>query len=257
MGSHLRNDSGAALVLALVCIMLLLGLGAGLVVSGNLEGRLAGNFRSGVETFYAADAGLELAFQELASVADWSDALSGVARSSLTSSVALPILPSGARFDLDRRTHDLQAQSDAESPPGASRPVWRAWLWGPLSAVEPAPAGSVSPYLVVWVADDDSDADGQPLRDANGVLRLHAEGYAPFGPRRAIDSVVARPAALWSGTNPATSQGGLHPVWAVEAPSGPVQARLPDCDGCRAGRPAFSSERGLTTLMVLSWRESQ
>jgi hypothetical protein len=63
---------------------------------------------------------------------------------------------------------------------------------GPL--VRPAPC-----YLVIWIADDGRERDGNPLTDAveddepgHGIVRVHAEAYGMAGSRRAIEAELAR-----------------------------------------------------------------
>jgi hypothetical protein len=48
-------------------------------------------------------------------------------------------------------------------------------------------------YVVVWVADDTAERDGDPSRDANGVLLLHAQAFGPRGARKSVDATVMRP----------------------------------------------------------------
>jgi hypothetical protein len=54
-------------------------------------------------------------------------------------------------------------------------------------------------YVVVWVADDPSENDGNPLMDGtaatnpgSGVLAMRAEAFGPSGTHRVIEATVAR-----------------------------------------------------------------
>jgi hypothetical protein len=63
------------------------------------------------------------------------------------------------------------------------------------------PTGTINSniYVIVWVADDQSENDGDPLKDGNditnpgsGVLAMHAEAYGPMGTRKVIEVTVAK-----------------------------------------------------------------
>ena len=54
-------------------------------------------------------------------------------------------------------------------------------------------------YLVVWVADDGREEDGDPLADAfeegtagHGIVRVRAEAFGLKGSRRAIEAELVR-----------------------------------------------------------------
>ena len=54
-------------------------------------------------------------------------------------------------------------------------------------------------YVVVMVADDPSENDGDPLKDGTaadnlgkGVIALRAEAFGPFGAHKVIELTVAR-----------------------------------------------------------------
>jgi len=99
-------------------------------------------------------------------------------------------LTSGQRLDLDGITRELQAETNSSSVWGVNTPVWRLFAWGPLSAVSAEVATAC--YLAVWIADDGADGDSNPLADANGSVRLHAEAYASVETRRVIEATVSQ-----------------------------------------------------------------
>ena len=48
-------------------------------------------------------------------------------------------------------------------------------------------AGSAAapPYMVVWIADDPDELDGDSATDTNDVVMIHAEAFGTRGGRRA------------------------------------------------------------------------
>jgi hypothetical protein len=178
--------------MALLAAALLSGMAAGLLLVGESETRAAANYRTSVETFYAADAGLHIALRQLGGIAHWTDVLSGVVTSTFGGGTHQPQLASGQRLDLDAVTSELQAETNSSAVWGADTPVWRLFVWGSLGAV----AGlETTCYLAVWIADDGADGDGNPSVDSNGQVRLHAEAYASVETRRVVEATVSRAAS--------------------------------------------------------------
>ena len=71
-------------------------------------------------------------------------------------------------------------------------------LYGPLKNLSQL-IRPVNCYLVVWVADDGRETDGDPTADAaaegepgHGIVRVRAEVFGRAGSRRAIEAEVAR-----------------------------------------------------------------
>jgi hypothetical protein len=69
------------------------------------------------------------------------------------------------------------------------------YAWGPLSTILPTQTVDSDAFVAVWVADDPSETDGDPMVDANGVLTLHAEAYGGGGTRKIVEVTVARTSA--------------------------------------------------------------
>src|SRR5262245_46024697 len=86
----MMNDRGSALVAALLVMVLLSALGLSLTMVTTTEERVAHSYSNGSESFYAADAALELAVNELALLPDWDRVLDG----SVTSSFVDPAVSS-------------------------------------------------------------------------------------------------------------------------------------------------------------------
>jgi Tfp pilus assembly protein PilX len=221
------DDRGIALVVVLMAISLLSALGLALTLTTIAEGKISGNFAQGAEALYAADAGIERAVQDLVALPDWSAALSGVARSPFVDGP-----PGGLRAGAGDAPFDLTAATDAvrcgkpscnnadltaiteERPLGINNPVWQPYAYGPLTAFLPRDRINSAFYVVVWVGDDPSENDADPLRDGGipvgcdpvkelecadtnsgrGRLVIRATAYGPDGTQRTIEALIGRAA---------------------------------------------------------------
>src|SRR3954465_11167054 len=225
-GQRAADDSGIALIVALMAMSFLLALGLALALTVATESRIAWNYRDAVEALYAADSAVERAIQHLAAASDWNTVLSGATRSSFNdgSPLGIRVLPDGSDFDLTRATNivrcdkstcsqaDLVAISQ-ERPWGPNNPVWQPYAFGPITDLASGTIDSLM-YVVVWVADDPSENDNDPLRDGappapcdtekepscaddnigRGVVTMKAEAMGPGGTQRSIDVTLARSA---------------------------------------------------------------
>src|SRR3954463_4873094 len=140
------DESGIALIVALMAMSFLLALGLALALTTATESRIAGNYRDAVEALDAADSAVERAIQDLVAAPDWDSVLSGARTSSFTdgSPSGIRVLPDGSAFDLTRATNivrcdksmcsqaDLIAISE-ERPWGANNPVWQPYAFGPVA----------------------------------------------------------------------------------------------------------------------------
>ena len=208
--TRLGNEDGTALIIALMSMMLLMALGAGVVMVSNTETMIAANHRNSQEAIYAADAVVEHVVQDLLMVPRWNDVLAGTVQSSFIdgSMDVQKTLLGGGRITLccgtNTATSQLQADTDGLNLWGANNPRWRLFAWGPLAEILPGQTIDSRYYVAVWVADDPADAvpdaqgnpgatpDGNPLNDSNGVLTLHAEALGPSGTRKVVEVTVAR-----------------------------------------------------------------
>jgi hypothetical protein len=217
-----KEDSGVALLIAMVVLVLISALSSALVLWTMTEAQIARGFGIGLEGRYAAGAAAERALIDLGAAADWTAVLDGSRRSSFNDGA-----PSGTRRLPDNSTIDLDvvrnwancahastcsdtelAAVTAERPWGANNPRWQLFAYGPLSEVT-APS-IISPfYVIVLVADDPSERDGNPLRDAvdpkdpgAGVIQIRGEAFGPRGAHRVVALTVAR--AVAGAAGPAT-----------------------------------------------------
>jgi hypothetical protein len=201
-----------ALIVAIMAMMLMLALGTALVFTTMTETRISSNYREGTEALYAADAAIERVMQDLLTVADWNAILAGGVTSSFTDGVAggPRTLPDGSTLNLTHATNmvrcgkvtcndaDLVAYS-AERPWAANNPRWQLYAYGPLQDILPTETLNSRMYVVVWVGDDPSENDNNPLEDGTlltnpgrGVIAMLAHAYGPQGVQRVIEVTLAR-----------------------------------------------------------------
>jgi len=207
-----RSDRGIALIVAMLIMVLLSALGLSLTMVTTTEARVANSYSSGSEAFYAADAALELAVNELALQPDWNRVLDG----SVTSSFIDPAVssrpwPGGqARTSAEATalvtcarttcsTTDMDARR-ADRPWGPNNPRWRLFAFGPVSAMSPSGSIDSAEYVAVWVGDDPQENDDNPLVDGDesrgpnpgrGVLALRVQAYGE-STLREVEATVSR-----------------------------------------------------------------
>ncbi|MCA1560394.1 MAG: hypothetical protein LC753_18965 [Acidobacteria bacterium] len=191
---HLRTQAGSALLITILLTTMLGMLAGAFALLARTETMTAGNLRRARAAVYAADALIQRVMPEFEG-RSWNDVLSGAVVSSLTYGSAGDVRRFGAIQVIlccggGSLTARLQASSDGNWARSGDRPVWRLYAWGSLEQIAGAAGSSL--YVALWVSDDRAEADGNPLADSNGAIRLHAEALGPSGVRRAIAAVVAR-----------------------------------------------------------------
>jgi hypothetical protein len=201
-----RDERGIALLVAIMSMLLLTALGIGLTMTTMTESMISTNYRDSGEALYAADAGIERVMQDLLTVPDWDRLLAGLVKTSFTdgSAPGNRILPGGSTLNLVSATNMLNcrktstctdAEMDAwtaERPWSEDNPRWQLVGYSPLADI--IETGTVlSPmYVAVWIADDQSESDGDPATDANGVLLLRAQAYGPNGASSVVEITLGR-----------------------------------------------------------------
>lgn len=194
----LGNDHGIAIVIALLLALLLGAVAAALVTLTTTETSISLSFRHAQEASHGADAALERALHDLAAMADWSAVLAvppGNVTSTFDDGQTVPRSPAGQSLDLTRLTAQRQAESEVRAGPdvfGADSPAWRLFAHAPLSALLPGDGFDLPLYLVVWVADDEWDGDGNPAVDSNGRVVVRAHAFGPGGTERSAEARVGR-----------------------------------------------------------------
>jgi hypothetical protein len=219
------DEHGIALIIALMAMSLLMALGLALVLTTTTEGRIAGNYRQGTEALYAADAAIERVIQDTLIVPDWDALLGGAVRSGFIDGPpgGVRTLPGGSTLDLSEATNLVRCGktrcSDADliavtsdRPWARNNPVWQLYAYGRLDQMVPDRTINSDIYVAVWVADDPSENDDDPLRDGappagcdpvkdptcadgnmgRGVIAMMAQAYGPDGVRRTIEVTLVQ-----------------------------------------------------------------
>jgi hypothetical protein len=187
------NDPGAALLIVLLATMLIGALAAAAIVLSTADSSVSLNFRATEEAVAAADAAVNRALAELEAAPDWTTVLAG-GLAGFSDGNSRPLAPDGHALDLANLTAARQADSDSTYGAGnPDAPRWRLFAHKPLAdVVEDASVPGIA-YVIVWVADDPADGDGNPGRDANGRLLVHADAYGLAGSRREAEALVEYP----------------------------------------------------------------
>ena len=194
----LTNDHGMAVIIALLLALLLGAIAAALVTLTTTETSISLSFRHAQETSHGAEAALERALHDLAAMADWSAALAAPpanVTSTFDDGETVPRTPAGRSLDLTRLTAERQAESDVRAGPdvfGADSPAWRLFAHAPLGALMTGDGFDLPLYLVVWVADDEWDGDGNPAVDRNGRILVRAHAFGAGGAERTAEARVGR-----------------------------------------------------------------
>ena len=201
MREVLRREDGVAIVMAMMALGLLTSLGVALLLTSSSEMIMAGHFRDQRAAFYAADAIVARAMDDVAAVPDWRTVIDGSTRSTFVDGP-----PGGTRALADGTSLDLAAVvnmancqkssacavSDlnavtAQRPWGVNNPRWQLYAYGPLRDMLP-PGAIDSPWYVVLLVGDD------PLA-ADEVLAMRAEAFGPRNAHTAVELMAARTGA--------------------------------------------------------------
>lgn len=214
-----RGERGMAIVLALMAMLLLSALGAGLVLTTSTETLITANYRDNSEAMYAADAGIERVLEDLLLASDWNQLLTGAERSPFVDGAPSGErdTPYGGKIDLTKATNllncdkvttcsaaDMNASTE-DRPWAKNNPRWQLYAYGPLTDIIDSGTIDSQMYVVVWVGDDPSETDENPAVDGGGAVAgavspnpgagqvsLHAEAFGPGGINRVIEVTVAR-----------------------------------------------------------------
>jgi hypothetical protein len=258
---RLADRRGVALVIVLCGMLLLSVMALAVVLLSIMQTLSAGNEQRAGAALYAAEAALERALPDLLRAPDWDAVLDGrVSSGFVDGSPGGPRrLPDGSLVRLEElvasancgagATACTDAQMNAvtaERPWGPDNPRWRLFAYGPLRSL--LTGGDLLPpeeYVVVLVADDPAEADGDPLHDGRpgtspgaGVLQLRALAFGPQAAHRALEIVVARgvPAAGSPGYAGQRGQGSA---------SGAVPGSEVQIPGAALGRSEMTLDGGL------------
>lgn len=197
-----RDERGVALIITLLTMMLLSALGLALALTTSTEMRISSAYASSAEVFYAADAAFERSVHDLSLIPDWSLVLGGIVRSSFVDGLpGTRHLPDGSLLDLRQETDRLNCGGATCGPWGSNNPMWQLFAHGPFADLSPARAINSRIFIVVWVADDATENDGQPLVDGDttsgpnpgeGLIQLLVHAYGPGRTRREVSGTLRR-----------------------------------------------------------------
>jgi hypothetical protein len=166
-------QSGIALLLTIMAMLLLSVLAAAIVLLTSTEALIASTFRSGREAFYAAEAAGEWSLAELAALRDdWTGVVNGLRGSSFVDGA-----PVGTRMLAGGSIVDLTGIA-------AANPGWRLFSYGPFETLVRAP-GVARFYIVTLVSPDPASLD---------ALSVRALALGPRGARRTVELQLLRSA---------------------------------------------------------------
>jgi hypothetical protein len=198
--------------MALLASLLMGALGVALVLATSTETVIVGNFRWNRDALRAAGGALDRGIAELATVSDWTAVLNGAVQSRYmdgpasgrrtVSGQVVDLVQLVSMLNCGRLTPctdgDITAVT-ADRPWGPNNPRWRVFGLGRFARQ----AGAASDcYVVVFVADDHSENDGDALRDGEGPLNpgtgrllVRADAFGPGGAHASVEAVIERHAA--------------------------------------------------------------
>jgi hypothetical protein len=190
-----------AVLAAILATVLLSALGLAIALLGIGEMTLASRERTARSLRLAAEGGAQAALIDLATFATWDpvlarggvDEASGVRARFSEIDLAPPAPWSGRPLDLRALTLATRTASDALRGPADAVQRWRLFAWAPFERLVPG-AGSGPWYVVVWVADDRADTDGDADRDSNGLVTVRAVALGPDDASAALEATLAREA---------------------------------------------------------------
>ena len=189
--TRVSDGRGMALVITMMAMLTLLALTGALVPLASTETAVVANHRRAIQSFYAAEAALEFIVQELRGVPDWDELLTGKVRSRLAGTSSRVRLADGTVLDLQDATNQLE-QTGAGATAAGRGLRWRLYAHGPLETLLPVDPSKGVLLIAVWLADDPMEIDGDPFRDTNDVLVVHAAVFGPAWAERSVQATVMR-----------------------------------------------------------------
>ena len=181
------SESGSAMLIVVMAVVLMSGVGAGLVLGSSIEGMVAANYRVAAQAVYAADAACQRAVGDLSMLPDWD----GVARGSLRS-LFVDGGPMGARLLSDSSTIDLGAVvRRAASDSGAD---WKPYAYGAIRDLVPGRRIESPFYVLVLIANAPMRPGGPLPGPGDETLFLRAIAFGPRGAERTVELTLARKA---------------------------------------------------------------
>ena len=208
----LGRDQGFAIVVAMMGLLMISAMAVALVLATTTDALIARNFSDGATAMYAAETIALRTIDDLAAEPDWSAVLDGRAHAAFFDGGA------GQRALADGSTIDLTAivnvwncgkgpacttadmnRTTVERPWGGNNPQWRIYACGRLADLAPGVRSTSREYVLLLVADDPSETDGDSSVDGDGaanpgsgVILLRGEAFGAGGSHAVVDVTVAR-----------------------------------------------------------------
>lgn len=207
----LAGHRGFGLLTVLLWLSLLATTALGVALATSAEPPATSALHDRLRMARAAESALSLAVATLAAQADWTLVPAGGIASPFVDGAPGVRSAGGHPFDLVAETRlrtcgrgspcdDLVTATVAASRPwGVRNPRWQLLVHLPLVAIDAVAARTCPCYLIAWVADDPSDDDGDPLRDApvgvsgHGVLLLRGAAVGGQGALAEAEALVEQP----------------------------------------------------------------
>lgn len=233
------HEAGSALIIVVLATCVVVTLSLLLALLTRIETDVASNALEAVHTLALAEGAAEHAAAELSSMASWNGALTGAVTSTFYDGARGVRLVAGRTLDLDEETARVtcgRSNCDgrpwdlvtASRPWGRNNPAWQVFASAPAVELLGDVRGLLPGYAVVWVGDDASENDADPLEDGGppaaearslvnagaGVISLKVVAWGPRGSRRELDIVVER-------ADPAAQLGILIRSWREARGAGP------------------------------------
>ncbi len=184
-----NDDNGVALVIVMMTITLLTALGTALTLATIAETAIAANYRDATEAFYAAEAAVEFATQEIAAVSDWSGVIAKPGRSAFVDGPAGGLRTVGAStLDLGDATRDVNLI--VAGAPGPASRGWVLYAFGRFQDLVPSSLSRSQIYVTVWVADRSETPEDE--RSGPDVLSILGQAYGARGSRRTVEAIVVK-----------------------------------------------------------------
>ena len=192
-----NDDNGVALVIVMMTITLLTALGMALTLATIAETAIAANYRDATEAFYAAEAAVEFATQEIAAVSDWSGVISAPGRSAFVDGPAGgPRTVGATTLDLSDATRDINLI--AAGAPGTDGRGWVLYAFGRFQDLVPSSVSRSQIYVTVWVADRSETPEDE--RSGPDALSILGQAYGARGSRRTVEMIVVKGGASTTHT---------------------------------------------------------
>ena len=184
-----NDDNGVALVIVMMTITLLTALGTALTLATIAETAIAANYRDATEAFYAAEAAVEFATQEISAVSAWSGVIAKPGRSAFVDGPAGGLRTVGAStLDLGDATRDVNLI--VAGAPGPASRGWVLYAFGRFQDLVPSSLSRSQIYVTVWVADRSETPEDE--RSGPDVLSILGQAYGARGSRRTVEAIVVK-----------------------------------------------------------------